>query len=64
MNSHIMMRRIFSLMALTFTLTALAFGGQQESAPVQITNQDLLAGLKNPLRGGSRFPAINSRAAA
>src|ERR1700690_3607987 len=45
-----MMRRMISTAALILTLGVPAFAAQQESAPAPITDQDLLAGLKNPAR--------------
>ena len=45
-----MMRRMISIAALILTLGALAIAGQQGSTPAPITEQDLLAGLKNPSR--------------
>src|SRR3984957_6127486 len=50
MNKIMMLRRIISLAVLTLSLVLLASAGQQESAPVPITGQDLLGGLKNPTR--------------
>ena len=45
-----MIPRIVSVTALTLTLGVLAPARQQQTAPVQITHQDLLEGLKNPSR--------------
>src|SRR5438552_4167234 len=43
-------RRIFSITVLTFTLGVLAPAAQQQTAQPPITGQDLLQGLKNPSR--------------
>src|SRR3989440_7572621 len=43
-------RRIVFVAALALTLGVLARAGQQQTARVQITDQDLLDGLKNPSR--------------
>jgi alcohol dehydrogenase (cytochrome c) len=45
-----MIRRILSIVALALTLGVPALAGQQQTAPDQITGQDLLEGLKNPSR--------------
>ena len=45
-----LIRRMISVAAVILTLGPLALAGQQETAPVQITYQDLLGGLKNPTR--------------
>ena len=45
-----MIRRIVSVTALTIVLAMLASATQQQPAPVPITGQDLLDGLKNPSR--------------
>jgi alcohol dehydrogenase (cytochrome c) len=45
-----LIRRLISVTALIVTLGVPALAGPQEAAPAQITDQDLLAGLKNPSR--------------
>src|SRR6266481_8068286 len=50
MKKAMMLRRMISVAALTLLLGVWTVAGQQESAPVQITDQDLLDGLKNPSR--------------
>ena len=50
MKKTMMMRRMIFIAALTLAFGGLASAGQQESAPVPITDQDLLGGLKNPSR--------------
>src|ERR1700730_3584092 len=50
MKTPMLIRRMISVAALTLLLGVLAHAGQQESASVQITEQDLLGGLKNPSR--------------
>src|SRR6202161_1802065 len=50
MKKLVTMQRIISVAALAVALGGPALAAQQESAPVQITEQDLLDGLKNPAR--------------
>ena len=50
MKKSTMIRRMIFVAALTLMLGVLGAAGQQESGPVQITDQDLLGGLKNPSR--------------
>src|SRR5579864_2286179 len=50
MKEPTMIRRMILVTALTLMLGVLGAAGQQESGPVQITDQDLLGGLKNPSR--------------
>ncbi|HSZ20673.1 MAG TPA: hypothetical protein VK770_12830 [Candidatus Acidoferrum sp.] len=45
-----LIQRMISVTALFVTLGVPALAGPQEAAPAQITDQDLLAGLKNPSR--------------
>src|SRR6202161_161773 len=50
MKKLVTMQRIISVAALALVLGGLSLNAQQESAPVPITDQDLLGGLKNPSR--------------
>src|SRR6202790_3731421 len=50
MKMSISIRRIISASALVIALGVTVSAAQQESASPQITDQDLLAGLKNPSR--------------
>src|ERR1700674_3806695 len=50
MNKPTMILRMILVTALTLMVGVLGAAAQQESAPVQITDQDLLGGLKNPSR--------------
>ena len=50
MNSYMMVRRMIAIAAITFALGIFTPARPQESAPVPITDQDLLGGLKNPTR--------------
>src|SRR5580693_3854052 len=49
-SKPMLIRRMISVAALILTLGAPALAGQQGTAPAQITDQDLLGGLKNPTR--------------
>ncbi len=49
-NSIMMLQRMISITALTLVFGMAASAQQQESATPQITEQDLLGGLKNPTR--------------
>src|SRR5205085_3548323 len=49
-HSFMTIRGLVPVIALTLTVGVLAFAGQQQATPVQVTDQDLRDGLKNPSR--------------